>query len=175
MAKPFASLAVGALLAGLTACATTSVQEPAPGAPASSVPQPTEVQTATDPTSAAILAVGAATQMGVQSAQEARERRERETKTNQGTITFDCSVKLPDDPTDNPELCRSFQMEVVDETGAEAARFRFGTDARYRFSGKLGKRYRLRPMIGKNWEFSVEPDRDLAVGERAKIQLKQKQ
>jgi hypothetical protein len=66
-------------------------------------------------------------------------------------------------------------MAMVDETGSEAARFRFGIDARYRFNAKAGKKYRVRPLIGKNWEFSVEPNRDLVLGERARIQLRQKE
>ncbi len=100
---------------------------------------------------------------------------EREAKTVAGSITIDCTVKLPDDPTDNPELCRSFQMEVVDEAGTESARFRFGSDARYRFAAKPGKKYRVKPLIGKNWEFTIEPDHDLTMGERAKVQLRQKE
>src|SRR4051812_45255895 len=31
--------------------------------------------------------------------------KEREAKSVAGSITIDCAVKLPDDPTDNPELC----------------------------------------------------------------------
>lgn len=175
MASRFALLSAGVLLAGLSACATASNQEPAPGAPPASVPTPIGVTNTNDPVLGAVTAASTAVAVGMDTTQEERNRRERESRSNVGTITIDCSVKLPDDPTDNPELCRSFQMEIVDESGAEAARFRFGTDARYRFSGKLGKRYRVRPLIGKNWEFSIEPNRDLAVGERAKIQLRQKQ
>ena len=162
-----------ALALGLFACAAPT---PAPSAPIvpgahDNTPPAVTPYTGTAPVDATLGVVGAT----VETVRTTNQKKAVEAKVAAGSITIDCSVKLPDDPTDNPELCRSFQMELVDETGEEAARFRFGIDARYRFPAKVGKKYRVRPLIGKNWEFSIEPDRELTVGERARVQLRQKQ
>ena len=166
-------LVFSVLVFGAIGCATPTpapAPERVPGAPAT----PSPVSVGERSGNVALGATTAAVE-AVDSVRTAKKKEAVETKAAQGMITIDCSVKLPDDPTDNPELCRSFQMELVDETGAEMARFRFGIDARYRFPAKPGKHYRIRPILGKNWEFSVEPNRDLTVGERARIQLRQKE
>jgi hypothetical protein len=165
-----------ALAGGLFACASsTRPVDPAhvPGTPEPSdrSRQGGELLDVVTGVPGADSAVGAT----VETFRESKKKQAAESKISAGSITIDCAVKLPDDPTDNPELCRSFQMELVDEKGDEAARFRFGIDARYRFPAKAGKKYRVRPLVGKNWEFSVEPDRELTVGERARVQLRQKQ
>jgi hypothetical protein len=159
----YVAVAVGSL----AACAAPAPQPSRPGAPTGA----DQNVGPGDPVAASVaLAAEKAHEREAKTAAKASEK-----KVAAGTITIDCAVKLPDDPTDNPELCRSFQMEVVDETGAETTRFRFGPDARYRFTAKVGKKYRIRPVIGKNWAFSIEPDRDLTVGERARVQLRQKE
>jgi hypothetical protein len=167
-----AALLVG-LVAGLMGCAS-----PAQDPQAAVIPAETAASFSGMSGNDA-AAVGAGTAAVVTSVVEKvhgeRSAKDREVRSAAGSITIDCSVKLPDDPTENPELCRSFQMSVVDEAGNDAARFRFGNDARYRFAAKPGKKYRVKPIIGKNWEFSVEPDHDLTMGERAKVQLRQKE
>ena len=169
MLKCLQALAVAALLVGISGCAASAAKPEQPAAPKEATP--TAVSPAFTSDEAPVAAVGAA----VDVVRGNRAAKAAEARAITGSITIDCSVKLPDDPTDNPELCRSFQMAVVDETGAEAARFRFGNDARFRFAGKQGKHYRIKPLIGKNWEFTIEPDRDLSVGERARVQLRQKE
>ncbi len=170
MWKRFRSAAsIGLLLTGV-GCALPAPppENQVPGAPASANAPSAGVG---DP----VYATAAIATEVVRTQSDAKTARATEARASAGSIVIDCSVKLPDDPTDNPELCRSFQMEVVDEAGAEAARFRFGNDARYRFFGKMGKRYRVKPIIGKNWEFTVEPNRELTIGERARVQLRQKE
>lgn len=154
-------------------CATPS---PAPDAPETPMASPAHPGGAVLSTSDI---PGAATSEPVRAVVEKvagdREKKAKQTKLAASTITIHCIVKLPDDPTDNPELCRSFQLVLVDEAGNESPRFRFGGDARYRFAGKAGKKYRIKPVIGKNWEYTVDPDRELVIGERANVQLKQKE
>jgi hypothetical protein len=169
MSKCFQVLAVAALLAGVSGCAAPAAKPEQPAAPKEA--SPNDYSPPFTSAEAPVAAVGAAVGL-VRGSHAAKAA---ETRAVTGSITIDCSVKLPDDPTDNPELCRSFQMSVVDETGAEATRFRFGNDARYRFAGKPGKHYRIKPLIGSNWAFTADPDRDLAVGEHVRVQLRQKQ
>ncbi len=90
-------------------------------------------------------------------------------------ILFECIVRLPDDPTENRELCRSFQMTVAEAGGAGATRFRFGLDGIYRFTKATpGGKYRLQTSPGSNWSVSIDPDRDFVSGDRVLIELKQK-
>lgn len=90
-------------------------------------------------------------------------------------ILFDCIVRLPDDPTENRELCRSFRMTLVDAGGAVVARFRFGLDGSYRFAAEENGKYRLKTSTGKNWSVSIDPARDLVMGDRVLVELKQNQ
>lgn len=90
-------------------------------------------------------------------------------------ILFDCIVRLPDDPTENRELCRSFRMTIEDADGTEVARFRFGLDGSYRFAAQPGVKYRLKTSTGKNWTVTIDPSRDLAMGDRVLVELKQNQ
>lgn len=170
MLKYSQALLIGGLLcgfAGFAGCATPPPPE-LPAAPPAVSPAPTG---SPDFASGAVEVLSGVVTKNT----EAKAAKVADLKTAAGTITIDCSVKLPDDPTDNPELCRSFQMAMVDEAGNESAHFRFGNDARYRFSAKNGKKYRIKPLIGKNWEFTVEPNRDLAIGERAHVRFRQKE
>lgn len=153
------------LLLVLSACATSQpVGEPVAE---KSGPEPS----GGDPAVAAVAIVNEK----VRTERETRARAKSILKSDAVTIVIDCIVKLPDDPTDNPELCRGFRMEMLDDNGEVAGKFRFGTDARYRFAGRAGQKYRIRPVVGSNWEVTVTPNRDLVVGEQAKIQLRQKE
>jgi hypothetical protein len=162
-----------ALLAGLMGCASPAQNQEVVAIPAEAAASYSGIS-GNDATAVGAGA-GAVVAATVEKVRGDHAAKDREVRSAAGSITIDCSVKLPDDPTENPELCRSFQMSVVDEAGNDAARFRFGNDARYRFAAKPGKKYRVKPIIGKNWEFSVEPDHDLTMGERAKVQLRQKE
>ena len=170
MWKPLQFSSTIMFVAALAGCATTPPPEPE-GSPAAAAHS-------TAPGGGVAEGIGGGTQAVIETVRKARDREDPEqsqARSEAKSITIDCSVKLPDDPTDNPELCRSFQLVVVDETGKESPRFRFGAAARYRYPAKSGKRYRVRPVIGKNWEFKIDPDRDLVVGDRAHVQLKQKE
>jgi hypothetical protein len=123
-----------------------------------------------DPTPTAIAIVG----KKVQTYRERKAREKAVEKSDAVSIVLDCIVKLPEDPTDNPGLCRGFKMEMVADEGT-ISKFRFGTDARYRFSPKSGRKYRVRAVVGANWEVTVTPDRELEVGERAQVVLRQKE
>ncbi len=90
-------------------------------------------------------------------------------------ILFDCIVRLPDDPTENRELCRSFRMTIEDADGTDVVRFRFGLDGSYRFPAQAGMKYRLKTSTGKNWTVSIDPARDLIMGDRVLVELKQNQ
>jgi hypothetical protein len=154
-------------LAIFVGCATPAPPPSPPAAPAAAVPE----AVGSHPV---VGAAAFATEVAKIPARK-KALRASEIRNAANSITIECSVKLPEDPTDNPELCRGFRFVVVDEAGEESPRFRIGNNARYFYSARDGKKYRVRPVIGKNWEFSVDPDRDLVMGDRVRVQLRQKE
>lgn len=171
MLPPFRIGSVVASFFLLIGCATTPPPPELPGEVIESGNRETPSVVTSDPVVGAAEFVNSV----VERKQTERASKTRETKNASRSITIHCTVKLPDDPTDNPELCRSFQIVLVDEAGNESPRFRFAGDARYLFAGKIGKKYRIKPVIGKNWEYTVEPDRELIIGDRAHLRLRQKE
>jgi hypothetical protein len=82
-------------------------------------------------------------------------------------IVIRCKVRLPDDDTDHPELCRNFRIVLLDENGAEVTRFRFDGEGIHRFTAESGKTYKLKPLIADNWTFVITPQTFLRAGDRA--------
>jgi hypothetical protein len=164
MSKVSSMLVGGLLISSYTGCAAPPRKVIHPGAPQ-------ETGTAISENEMPVAVIGTI----AEKTRIDRNQKKRDADTTAGTITFECSVKLPNDPTDNPELCRGFQMLMVEESGKEAARFRFEMDGRYRFVGRSRTKYKIVPQLGKNWDFTVEPAHALSVGEKARIQLRQKE
>jgi hypothetical protein len=83
-------------------------------------------------------------------------------------------VRLPDDDTDHPELCRNFRVVLLDETDAEVTRFRFDGEGVHRFIAEAGKTYRLKPLIADNWKFDLAPQTFLRAGDQAQATFTQR-
>lgn len=90
-------------------------------------------------------------------------------------VTIRCVVRLPEDSTDHPELCRNFRIILLDDHKNEVARFRFDGEGIHRFKAASGKTYRLKPLIGSNWKFEIEPRENLKAGDLAKAVFTQKE
>jgi hypothetical protein len=89
-------------------------------------------------------------------------------------IVIHCKVRLPDDNTDHPELCRNFRIVLLDESGTEVTRFLFDGQGVHRFTAEPGKTYKLKPLIADNWSFDITPQTFLRAGDRAQAVFTQR-
>jgi hypothetical protein len=181
------SRAAPALLLAHSACssapkddAVMAASDPTTGAELSS---PEAISTRDEPPAAPVLAKPKAAPKAkrahrpakrVATEDEAPSAESAEMMAAQNEVAIQCAVRLPDDSSDHPELCRDFKVTIVEVGGGEVDRFRFDGAGQYRFRAKPGKTYELKPLVGKTWRVEIGPKTRFRAGEEVEARFTQK-